>query len=73
MQPADAAPDPAHCPLCGGPNGCAMTAPQAGGGAPCWCAQARFPPALLARVPPAARRRACICPHCTAAAAAEEK
>ncbi|MFT4193301.1 MAG: cysteine-rich CWC family protein, partial [Ottowia sp.] len=54
-------PDPACCPLCGGPNGCAMAAPQAADGAlpACWCMAADFPPALLARVPPAARRRAC--------------
>jgi len=36
----------------------------------CWCFHEYFPPALLARVPPAARNRACICPACLKAATA---
>ncbi len=65
---ADATPDPARCPLCGSPNGCAMAAPRAAESAPpaCWCMAADFPPALLARVPPAAPRKACICARCAA-------
>jgi hypothetical protein len=31
---------------------------------PCWCTQAEFSPALLARVPAEARDRACICASC---------
>ena len=61
--------DTARCPLCGGPNGCAMA--QAGDGAApaaCWCMDVDFPPALLAQVPPEARRRACICAACATAA-----
>jgi hypothetical protein len=27
MNPLTATPDPARCPLCGGPNGCAMAQP----------------------------------------------
>lgn len=47
-----------------------MEAARAGGTPPsaCWCMQADFPPALRARVPEAARGRACICARCAAAA-----
>ncbi|WP_448254995.1 cysteine-rich CWC family protein [Ottowia oryzae] len=66
--------DATRCPLCGGPNGCAMAPagadPQAA--AACWCMAASFPPALLEKVPAAARRRACICARCAAQAAARE-
>ncbi|MGE5116963.1 MAG: cysteine-rich CWC family protein [Betaproteobacteria bacterium] len=60
-----------RCPLCGGPNDCA---PARCGSleVDCWCRGARFGTALLARVPQAERRRACICPRCVAAALAEE-
>ncbi|MDR2153570.1 MAG: cysteine-rich CWC family protein [Burkholderiaceae bacterium] len=69
MSRGDTAFDPARCPLCGGPNGCAMLQPPAAGGAlsACWCAQASFSPDLLARLPPEARRRVCICADCAAA------
>lgn len=33
---------------------------------PCWCTQVRFSPALLARVPLAARDLACVCAACAA-------
>jgi len=58
---------PGICPLCGAGNACAM----AGGSdpdRPCWCMAVSFSDALLARVPPAARGRACICAVCAAAA-----
>ena len=58
---------PGICPLCGVGNACAM----AGGSdpdRPCWCMAVSFSDALLARVPPAARGRACICAACAAAA-----
>lgn len=57
-------PLPEHrCPLCGGPNGCAAAA--AGRfDVPCWCAEVRFTPALLAQVPAAQQGRACVCPAC---------
>jgi len=57
----------AVCPLCGGANACAMAAGGADG-SPCWCVAATFGDALLARVPAAARGRACICAACAAAA-----
>ncbi|MEO7115479.1 MAG: cysteine-rich CWC family protein [Caldimonas sp.] len=51
------------CPLCGGPNRCAMA--SAGVDASrCWCEAASFGAELLASVPLAARDRVCICAHC---------
>lgn len=64
-----AAMDAARCPLCGGPNGCAMVheretaRPQP----PCWCTHMTFSEAVLKRVPPAARGRACVCAQCARA------
>lgn len=61
-----AAPSPRpehHCPLCGGPNGCAAAA-SGDFATPCWCRDVVFTPGLLARVPEAARHRACICRRC---------
>ncbi len=60
------APDPARCPLCGGPNGCAMETQRRTGEPqpPCWCVTAQFTEALLARVPESARNKACICATC---------
>jgi hypothetical protein len=59
-------PDPRSCPLCGQPNRCAMETARATGAAPqpCWCTQVDFGAELLARVPAAAQRLACICPAC---------
>ncbi|GAB4089287.1 cysteine-rich CWC family protein [Hydrogenophaga soli] len=63
--------DPSRCPLCGGPNGCALCPgePRARGegSPPCWCTQAHFPASLLAQVPAHAQRKACICARCVAA------
>ena len=56
-------PDPARCPLCGETNNCQLCTPMAYKG-PCWCASRDIPAALLARVPPESRNRACICKHC---------
>lgn len=63
--------DASRCPLCGGPNGCAMEAERATGQPqpPCWCLDLDFSADLLARVPPALKDRACICPACRAASA----
>ena len=75
MTPAPLPLDPMVCPLCGGPNGCAMEQERASGQPqrPCWCTQASFTPALLARLPEDARRRACICAACARAAAEGER
>lgn len=63
--------DASRCPLCGQANHCAMEVERATGQPqpPCWCTQADFPPELLDRLPPAARRQACICPTCAGPAA----
>lgn len=60
--------DPARCPLCGGPSGCAMEAQHSTGQPqpPCWCTRVAFSAQLLAQVPPAAKHKACICPVCAA-------
>lgn len=56
-----------HCPLCGGPNGCV---PAACGSfeVNCWCKSVAFSAELLARVPEAARHKACICRGCATGA-----
>jgi hypothetical protein len=55
-------PDPSRCPLCGGPNGCAV---EAGGeAAACWCMQVEMGDEVLERVPEPARNRACVCAAC---------
>jgi hypothetical protein len=62
-------PVPVHtCPLCGAENRCAVAA--AGRfDVPCWCSAVAFDAAALARVPPAQRGRACLCPACARGAA----
>ncbi|MET0312181.1 MAG: cysteine-rich CWC family protein [Burkholderiaceae bacterium] len=61
-----ALPDPSRCPLCGGGNGCAMEAERATGTKqpPCWCTRVEFNREVLLAIPPAARRRSCICEAC---------
>jgi hypothetical protein len=75
MSRGDAAADPpvapvpaGACPLCGGANACVMAAGGGADGSPCWCVAATFSDALLARVPAAARGRACICAACATGA-----
>ncbi|WP_341279029.1 cysteine-rich CWC family protein [Paenibacillus sp. FSL H8-0537] len=50
------------CPLCGGPNGCAIEA----GLAPhsCWCFRERVPQSLLEQIPPEQRNQSCVCQNC---------
>jgi len=57
--------DATHCPLCGGPNLCAMAAGLID--EPCWCSQIDLAPAVLAKVPQDERGVRCICPRCAAA------
>jgi len=57
-----------RCPLCGGANGC-VPARSGRFDAPCWCRDATFSAALLARVPEPLRDVACVCAACAAAAA----
>lgn len=54
--------DTSKCPLCGGPNQCAMAADPSA--SECWCEDKKFPRELLAQIPEQALRRACICPNC---------
>ncbi|WP_198972070.1 cysteine-rich CWC family protein [Xylophilus sp. ASV27] len=67
-------PDPAdarHCPLCGAPSLCAAEVARAAGTAPpdCWCFHLpAVDAAALARIPAAARGRACLCARCAAGA-----
>ncbi len=59
--------DKTTCPLCGGPNACAMET-----GAPaeaCWCTRVPFPADVLARVPAEARNTRCVCASCARDAA----
>jgi len=56
--------EPARCPLCGGPNGCALAVNRPIDG--CWCAAKPIPQRLLDRIPPERRGRACICAACAA-------
>mgnify|MGYP001411160261 CR=1 FL=1 len=51
------------CPLCGGPNGC-EPATTGSFDSPCWCVSVRIDPAVLARIPEAARGEACLCRAC---------
>lgn len=67
-----AAVDASRCPICGQPNRCAMELARETGlpAEPCWCTGVDFAADLLARVPPQARDRACICPACAKSAPA---
>lgn len=60
--------DPSCCPLCGDDNRCAMELERATGQpqTPCWCVAEAFPSELLARLPDAERRQACVCSRCLA-------
>jgi hypothetical protein len=70
MEGRATSPDPARCPLCGATNACAMETERATGVVqpPCWCMTVDFSADLLARVPEAQRRLACICARCASAA-----
>ena len=48
------------CPLCGRPNACGA----AEGRGRCWCFELKIPAELLARLPPEARGKACVCRYC---------
>ena len=62
--PRPAAPLAQHrCPLCGGPNDCAV-AKSGRFDTPCWCRDVHFDERLLARVPAAKRGLACLCERC---------
>jgi hypothetical protein len=50
------------CPLCGGPNQCALAADPSA--TQCWCDTEKFPRELLAQIPAKAVGRTCICQKC---------
>jgi len=54
---------PELCPLCSRQNDCQLCG-IAGHKGPCWCASISVPEALLARVAPELKNRACICRQC---------
>jgi hypothetical protein len=54
------------CPLCGGPNACAVFAGD--DPASCWCMDVVMADELVARIPEAARDKACVCATCARAA-----
>lgn len=51
------------CPLCGGSNEC-QPARTGSFEVDCWCRTTPVSPEALARVPPAQRDLACLCPRC---------
>ena len=55
------------CPLCGGPNDCAM-ARRGALDTPCWCSAITISADVLARVPAAQRNESCICRQCAQSA-----
>jgi hypothetical protein len=65
-KPSLASVDVCACPLCGNPNQCAIEVAQATKQpvATCWCVNVSFSPELLAKVPAAAQKKACICQAC---------
>ncbi|WP_428423213.1 cysteine-rich CWC family protein [Methylibium sp.] len=54
------------CPVCGGPNACAVAA-VGSFDVDCWCRRVRIDPATLASLPPAQRGTACLCRGCAEA------
>jgi hypothetical protein len=57
---------PDKCPLCGKPNDCQLCTSTAYKG-PCWCAKAKIPDELIARVAPDLQNKACVCRACVSA------
>jgi hypothetical protein len=60
LSDAQAALDPARCPLCAQPNACGAAA----GRDTCWCFDASLAPEALARIPARAIGVVCICAKC---------
>ncbi|SFB10419.1 Cysteine-rich CWC [Cohnella sp. OV330] len=54
--------DRARCPLCDGPNGCAIEAGREAES--CWCMRTAIGEDVLASVPTPLRGVACICQKC---------
>lgn len=56
----------ASCPLCSGPNDCAMASGRAV--TTCWCIRTPIPAPVLARIPADKVNSACVCLQCATAA-----
>jgi len=54
--------DNSICPLCGGPNQCALAVDR--NADECWCDKVEFPKELLAQIPDGAVRKTCVCQTC---------
>ncbi|TET97268.1 MAG: hypothetical protein E3J30_09440 [Anaerolineales bacterium] len=54
--------DTARCPLCGGPNQCALAADPTA--TECWCDTLTIPRELLDQIPSDAVRKTCVCQKC---------
>ncbi|MBW1869649.1 MAG: cysteine-rich CWC family protein [Deltaproteobacteria bacterium] len=50
------------CPLCSGPNQCALAADPSVN--ECWCESVTFPRELLDQIPSDAVRKTCVCQKC---------
>ena len=59
-----------HCPLCGQPNACAVSA-CGRFDVDCWCTQITFAPEALERIPPELKNKACLCSRCAQGQSAE--
>ncbi|MGQ0814472.1 MAG: cysteine-rich CWC family protein [Gemmatimonadota bacterium] len=55
-----------RCPLCGGPNHCALATGGTDVGS-CWCASMHIPQEVLARLKPEQRGVSCVCRQCARA------
>ena len=54
-----------RCPLCGGPNGCAVAEGRSAD--ECWCQAPKIPQALLKEVAVELRDKTCVCHSCVIA------
>jgi hypothetical protein len=52
--------DAQRCPLCGEVNHCAVAL----GRGECWCFNVEISDEVIARIPPEAQQRACVCASC---------
>lgn len=59
--------DATKCPLCGGPNACAIAAGR--DAETCWCMTVVVDPDAIARIPAEAQGKVCICERCARGAA----
>jgi hypothetical protein len=63
---------PSTCPLCGGPNGCAMNA-NANADVACWCMQVDIDADSLQRANATGNTASCICAACAMGSRPDER